>query len=68
MESEKLYAPYGDVENIKSEQDFLEKLCRRCGTQRCEGVLNEEWREGCRLYKLWQAMIREGKQSNVQTI
>lgn len=30
---------------------FSEEYCRNCGTQRCMGVFDEEWREGCTEYK-----------------
>lgn len=30
---------------------FYEKHCRFCGTQRCHGVFDEEFREGCEHYQ-----------------
>ena len=40
------------------EQEYLDRLhkfwqdnCESCGTQRCTGVYDEEWRDGCVLYK-----------------
>lgn len=32
-------------------QRFYHDNCEACGTQRCTGVYDREWREGCRLYK-----------------
>ena len=57
-----------DMSQIKTPQDFMEKFCRGCGTQRCGGVLDEEWREGCRYYKFWRKVMEREKQPNVQTI
>ena len=31
--------------------EFQEKYCVLCGTQRCGGVYDEEFREGCEHYK-----------------
>lgn len=45
------------AEEHKNEPDyndllqFSEEHCRNCGTQRCLGVFDEEWREGCTEYK-----------------
>ena len=32
-------------------QRFYLDNCEACGSQRCLGVYDEEWREGCKLYK-----------------
>ena len=32
-------------------KEFSEKYCYCCGTQRCLGVYDKNWREGCLLYK-----------------
>lgn len=32
-------------------QDFSEENCKNCGSQRCLGVFDKDWREGCGLYK-----------------
>ena len=29
---------------------FCNEHCKTCGTQRCEGVYSEEWRNGCKEY------------------
>lgn len=33
-----------------SYEEFERKYCSTCGTQRCEGVNDEEWRAGCLCY------------------
>lgn len=30
---------------------FYDEHCEKCGSQRCLGVYDEDWREGCKLYK-----------------
>lgn len=38
--------------NIEDEfQRFYQDNCKQCGSQRCTGVYDEVWREGCALYK-----------------
>lgn len=32
-------------------QKFYHDNCELCGSQRCTGVYDKEWREGCKLYK-----------------
>lgn len=32
-------------------EEFQEKYCALCGTQRCFGVYDEEFREGCQHYR-----------------
>lgn len=32
-------------------EKFHDEHCRKCGSQRCLGVYDEDWREGCKLYK-----------------
>ena len=32
-------------------EEFQEKYCALCGTQRCLGVYDEEFREGCQHYR-----------------
>lgn len=32
-------------------KNFYKENCEPCGTQRCLGVYDEVWREGCKLYK-----------------
>ena len=32
-------------------QKFYQENCEACGSQRCLGVYDEEWRDGCELYK-----------------
>jgi hypothetical protein len=32
-------------------QKFYRDNCEACGTQRCLGVYDKEWRDGCELYK-----------------
>lgn len=32
-------------------QKFSQDNCKQCGSQRCTGVYDEDWREGCKLYK-----------------
>ena len=32
-------------------QKFYQDNCKACGSQRCLGVYDEDWREGCQLYK-----------------
>lgn len=32
-------------------QRFYRDNCEPCGSQRCTGVYDEEWRDGCVLYK-----------------
>lgn len=32
-------------------QKFYQDNCKQCGSQRCPGVYDEDWREGCKLYK-----------------
>lgn len=32
-------------------KEFEEKYCSMCGTQRCGGVTDEEFREGCLRYR-----------------
>ena len=54
------YKPYTLVESEKEfitivldmvrKEEFIEKYCRTCGTQRCEGV-DTEWAEGCVHYR-----------------
>ena len=36
------------------ELEFSEKYCKYCGTQRCGGVTDKEWLEGC---KKWQKFL-----------
>ncbi len=38
------------LENMRLYQ-FYEKNCQYCGTQRCMGVYDKDWREGCELFK-----------------
>lgn len=38
-------------ELFKKLQRFWHEHCTVCGTQRCLGVYDKEWREGCKLYK-----------------
>lgn len=32
-------------------EEFNEKYCMPCGTQRCGGIYDEVWREGCPRYR-----------------
>jgi hypothetical protein len=32
-------------------ENFYNQNCRTCGTQRCLGCYDEEWRDGCTLLK-----------------
>lgn len=32
-------------------QRFQYEHCEKCGSQRCLGVYDEDWREGCELFK-----------------
>lgn len=32
-------------------QEFYQDNCKACGSQHCTGVYDEDWREGCKLYK-----------------
>ena len=32
-------------------QKFYQDNCKQCGSQRCTGVYDKDWREGCKLYK-----------------
>lgn len=38
-------------ESTEELDKFYEEHCRCCGSQRCLSVHDEEWREGCELYK-----------------
>lgn len=38
-------------ELFKKLQRFWDEHCTVCGSQRCLGVYNKDWREGCKLYK-----------------
>lgn len=38
------------MENNKTLKEFYENHCKMCGTQRCSGVYDEDWREGCEYY------------------
>ena len=35
----------------ETEEEIYEVFCKHCGSQRCDGVYDEEWREGCSHYK-----------------
>lgn len=32
-------------------EEFRKRHCELCGTQRCGGVYDEVWREGCEYYQ-----------------
>lgn len=38
-------------EPIMSEDDFNNKYCAACGTQRCSGINDHIFREGCQFYQ-----------------
>lgn len=38
-------------DNKMTLEEFQEKYCALCGTQRCLGVYDEELREGCQHYQ-----------------
>lgn len=40
-----------EAEMDKRLDDFSERYCRYCGTQRCLGCRDEEWREGCKAFR-----------------
>lgn len=39
------------LEYLTMLQKFYHDNCEACGSQRCLGVYDREWREGCTLYK-----------------
>ena len=40
------------IETFLELEKFSEENCRmNCGSQRCPGVFDEEWRKGCKLFK-----------------
>ena len=41
------FVPNNEPLPMLSEDEFVEKYCHPCGTQRCEGI-GTEWFEGCR--------------------
>lgn len=34
-------------------EDFIQKYCMMCGSQRCDPY-DEEWREGCLIFQKWK--------------
>lgn len=44
-------------------EEFDKKHCQHCGTQRCLGVYDELWREGC---TIWQELQKERRNEAVQ--
>lgn len=40
------------MENTNNElEEFKKRHCEMCGTQRCGGVYDEDFREGCEYYQ-----------------
>lgn len=34
-------------------EEFYEKYCRLCGSQRCPGIEDPDWGSGCEHYNEW---------------
>ena len=42
-------------------ENFYNQNCRACGSQRCPGCYDEEWRDGCTLLKKYKGYIDKSK-------
>ena len=41
-----------------NKEEFEETYCKKCGSQRCEGI-DTEWGEGCQFYSEYQQNSNE---------
>ena len=42
-------------------ENFYNQNCRACGSQRCSGCYDEEWRDGCTLLKEYKGCVEKSK-------